>query len=42
MPDLVLTDVMGFKAGHSYEIAVVGAGRRRTPAQEKKTSTPKG
>ncbi len=26
MPDLVLTDVMGFKAGHSYEIAVVGAG----------------
>ena len=26
MPDLVLTDVMGFKAGHSYQIAVVGAG----------------
>ena len=24
MPDLVLTDVMGFKAGHTYEIAVVG------------------
>jgi hypothetical protein len=24
--DLVLTDVMGFKPGHSYEIAVVGAG----------------
>ncbi|HVT07085.1 MAG TPA: hypothetical protein VHO67_06490 [Polyangia bacterium] len=26
MPDLVLTDVMGFKSGHSYEIAVVGTG----------------
>ncbi|MES1166162.1 MAG: hypothetical protein ABUR63_10410 [Verrucomicrobiota bacterium] len=26
MPDLVLTDVMGFKPGHSYEIAVVGSG----------------
>lgn len=26
MPDLVLTDVMGFKAGHSYDIAVVRAG----------------
>jgi len=25
MPDLVLTDHMGFKAGHSYEIAVVGS-----------------
>jgi hypothetical protein len=24
--DLVLTDVMGFKAGHRYEMAVVGAG----------------
>ncbi|HSS37957.1 MAG TPA: hypothetical protein VLT58_04250 [Polyangia bacterium] len=26
MPDLVLTDVMGFKPGHTYDITVVGAG----------------
>ncbi|HVY38491.1 MAG TPA: hypothetical protein VHM31_11165 [Polyangia bacterium] len=32
MPDLVLTDVMGFKAGHSYEIAVVGTGGADTGA----------
>lgn len=32
MPDLVLTDVMGFKAGHSYEIAVVGTGDAETGA----------
>lgn len=30
--DLVLTDVMGFKPGHSYEIAVVGAGDDDTSA----------
>jgi len=32
MPDLVLTDVMGFKAGHSYRIAIVGGGDAETGA----------
>ena len=42
MPDLVLTDVMGFKAGHSYDIAVVGFRRRRGGRRKRRRVRPRG